>query len=213
MIGNTTPPIVYTNAEILDRFQKEPGMVSSLRVITEPHDAPTQRRVAKALEEALGAADVRISQMLLGVDWKAQQASTFNVLIYFLLVMAVLIALVGGLGLTGTMSMNVLERTREIGVLRAVGAPNGAILRMVVAEGVTVGLLSWLLALVISFPLTRILDVGVGSALFKQTLDFAFGLNGMAIWLAGVLVLSALASALPALRAVRLTVRDVLAYE
>ena len=188
-------------------------MVSSLRVITTHNDAETQQRASKALEEAFSQANIQVTYILLGTDWYVQQSSTFNVLIYFLLVMAVLIALVGGLGLTGTMSMNVLERTREIGVLRAVGASNGAILRMVITEGVMVGLISWLLALALSLPLTRLLDVGVGSAIFKQTMSFVLGWNGTVYWLGGVVVLSTLASALPALRAVRSTVRDVLAYE
>jgi putative ABC transport system permease protein len=211
--GNIDPPVVYTNAEILDRYQEEAGMISSLRVITTHNDAETQQRASKALEEAFSQANIQVTQILLGTDWYIQQSSTFNVLIYFLLVMAVLIALVGGLGLTGTMSMNVLERTREIGILRAVGASNGAILRMVITEGVMVGLISWLLALALSLPLTRLLDVGVGSAIFKQTMSFVLGWNGTVYWLGGVIILSTLASALPALRAVRLTVRDVLAYE
>ena len=52
----------------------------------------------------------------------------FNILVVFLLIMATLLAVVGALGLTGTMSINVLERIREIGVMRAIGASTGAIM-------------------------------------------------------------------------------------
>jgi putative ABC transport system permease protein len=107
----------------------------------------------------------------------------------------------------------VLERTREIGVLRAIGASNGAVLRIVLVEGLLIGLISWALAIVLSFPVTLVLDTGVGSAMFQSPLKFAFGWTGLAGWLAGVLLLAVLASLLPAARAVRLTVRDVLAYE
>ena len=59
---------------------------------------------------------------------------------------AALLAVVGGLGLAGTMSLNVLERTREIGVMRAVGGSDGSVRLIVVFEGLFVGILSWVLS-------------------------------------------------------------------
>ena len=55
-------------------------------------------------------------------------------------------AAVGVIGLTGTMSINVLESTREIGVMRAIGASDGAVAQVFIVEGLVIGLLSWLLA-------------------------------------------------------------------
>ncbi|MBK8049853.1 MAG: ABC transporter permease [Anaerolineales bacterium] len=60
----------------------------------------------------------------------------FDIIVYLLLAMGVLIASVGALGLAGTMSTNVLERTREIGVMRAIGASDGSVLRIVIVEGI-----------------------------------------------------------------------------
>ncbi len=213
MSGNVNPPLLYANYESLDRYMPEQGLTTMLQVSTVDGSVTTQRRAAQALEKAFGGQGLQTAMVQVNEDWLAQQRSSFNVIIYFLLVMAALIALVGVLGLTGMMSMNVLERTREIGVLRAVGASNGAVLGMVIAEGTTVGLVSWLLALALSFPLTSIMDSAIGTVMFKRPFPYVIGWQGWVIWLAGVLVLSALASALPAGRAVRLTVRDVLAYE
>ena len=131
----------------------------------------------------------------------------------FLLIMAVLLAVVGGLGLMGTMSINVLERTREIGVLRAIGASNGAVLRIVIAEGVLIGVLSWAIGALLALPLSLLLSNAVGVAFLQMPLDFVFSLSGLAIWLGIVVLLAALASFLPAWSASRVTVRDVLAYE
>jgi putative ABC transport system permease protein len=213
MAGNIVPPIVFANYERLNGVRNETDMVSELHVATFPQDAVTQRLVARALETRFDQVGIPVAQVQTKVEFTSQQAASIDVLAYFLLVMAVLIALVGGLGLTGMMSMNVLERTREIGVMRAVGASSGAILRIVIAEGMLVGIISWVLAAPLSIPITLMLNQGVGTAIFTVPMDFYFNWQGLALWLVGVLALGALASAVPAWSAARLTIRQVLAYE
>ena len=211
--GNLNPPILYVNAAYLSQQLGTADQVNELRIATTASNLATQKQVARAVEARFKQAGIPVAQLILGEEWRKGQAATLDVFVYFLLVMAVMIAVVGGLGLTGTMSMNVLERTREIGVLRAIGASNGAVMRVVLVEGLLVGLISWAMAVPLSFPVTLALDTGVGVAMFQSPLNFAFGWNGLVFWLAGVLALAVLASLLPAARAVRLTVRDVLAYE
>ena len=211
--GNVEPPFVYTNFEYFSRLLNDVGRAASYRVVTTSSDPITEDRVAKQIEQQLRATGLRLSNITTGATFRAQQTSTINVFIYFLLIMAVQIAAVGGLGLMGTMSMNVLERTREIGVLRAVGAARGAILRLVIVEGMVIGLLSWILAVVVTIPMTFLFNTLVGIAFVSVPLKFAFDFEGVLIWLAGVMGLAVLASLLPAWNAGRLTVREVLAYE
>jgi putative ABC transport system permease protein len=211
--GNLNPPILYVNAAYLGKVLVGADQVNELRIATTAGNLAGQRQVATALENRFKQAGIPVGQLTLGEEWRKGQAATLDVFVYFLLVMAAMIAVVGGLGLAGTMSMNVLERTREIGVMRAIGASNGSVMRVVLVEGLLIGLISWVLAILLSFPVTLALDSGVGVAMFKTPLKFAFGWSGLVNWLAGVLVLAVLASIVPALRAVRLTVRDVLAYE
>ena len=213
MAGNIIPPIVYTNYEYLTRVRNEIDRVSNLRVVTAPQDAATQERVAKALEANFKQEGIQVSQVTTGTELIAQNTATTDVLVVFLLVMAVLIAVVGGLGLMGTMSMNVLERTREIGVMRAIGASNGAILQLVIVEGMLIGVISWAVGALLALPISTLLANVVGASMFQSPLDFVFSLDGFLVWLAGVLVLSAVASFLPARNAARLTIREVLAYE
>jgi putative ABC transport system permease protein len=144
---------------------------------------------------------------------RAQVESQFNVLIVFLLVMAVLLAVVGAIGLMGTMSLNVLERTREIGVMRAIGASDGAILKIVIVEGILIGLLSWLMGTVLALPLSKVLSDAVGASIFQTSLSYTYSMGGVELWLAVVILLAAVASFWPARNASRVTVRDSLAYE
>jgi putative ABC transport system permease protein len=127
--------------------------------------------------------------------------------------MAILLALVGGLGLMGTMSINVLERTREIGVMRAIGAPNRGVAQVFILEGIIIGLLSWCFGALLAIPLGRILSQAVGGAIMGIPLSFSYSMPGLWLWLVVVIGLSALASFIPARSASRLTVREVLAYE
>jgi putative ABC transport system permease protein len=127
--------------------------------------------------------------------------------------MALLTASVGSMGLAGTMGMNVLERTREIGIMRSIGAVDREIMRTVIVEGVVIGSISWFLGAILSFPFTYGLSTIVSLAIFNSPIDVHFTWIGYIIWLAVVLVLSALASVLPARNAASLTIREVLAYE
>ena len=197
----------------LTSITRRPGRASWIQVVTDQHDQATRDRVVRDLDAHFKALGIRMSGSETIDDVRRIIGSQFGVIVSFLMIMAVLLAVVGGLGLMGTMSINVLERTREIGVLRAIGASNGAVLRIVIVEGVLIGALSWLIGALLALPLSWLLSNAVGVAFIQMPLDFVFSLQGLAIWLGLVVALAGLASFLPAWNAARLTVRDVLAYE
>jgi putative ABC transport system permease protein len=211
--GNVSPPLLYVNYEYISRLIGVPEMAYSLRVITNNHDSATQVRVNEQLQDAFEARGVQIGSTQLSADFIRDQKAQTDILVYFMLVMASLIAVVGGLGLMGTMSINVLERTREIGVMRAIGASNWDIQAIVLTEGMVIGILSWAISIVIAIPITNVLCYGVGVAILTAPMPVVFGTSGIFAWLIFTIVLGSLASALPARRASRLTVRDTLAYE
>lgn len=131
----------------------------------------------------------------------------------FLIVMSVIIGGVGGLGLMTTMSLNVLERRREMGVMRAIGATPKTIWLMIVAEAVVIGLMSWAIAALLAWPVSKALGDLLVRAMFKSGLDFTFEPLGLLVWIVVSISLSAAASFLPAWKASRVTVREALAYE
>jgi putative ABC transport system permease protein len=211
--GNVNPPLLYVNYEYLSQVVGAPGQVYSLRVLTRQHDAATQKRADDRLIALFEERGIQVGSTQLGADFIASQKATTDILVYFMLVMATLIAIVGGLGLMGTMSINVLERTREIGVMRAVGASNGDIQSIVIVEGLIIGLISWMISILLAIPITAILCFGVGMAVLTSPMTPVYGVTGIIAWLFFTLFLATIASALPARRASRLTVRDTLAYE
>ena len=131
----------------------------------------------------------------------------------FLSVMGWLMLVVGALGLASTMAIGVLERTREIGVLRAIGARDGAILAIVQAEGLTIGLLSWAIALPLSVPMSLALGAAFGRIMLPVPVRIIPDGTAVLAWLALVLVVSVGASAWPAWRAMRVPAARALSYE
>jgi putative ABC transport system permease protein len=211
--GNVSPPLLYVNYEYLSKLVGAPGQVYSLRVLTDQHDAISQRRISDQLQALYKAEGISINSVQLGAEFIRDQKAQTDILVYFMLAMAGMIAIVGGLGLMGTMSINVLERTREIGVMRAIGASNGDIQGIVIVEGMVIGLISWAISILFAIPITGVLCFGVGMAILTAPMPAVYGVTGIIAWLIFTIVLATIASALPARRASRLTVRDTLAYE
>lgn len=205
--------LAYANYEYFAREAREAGTSSTLLVTTESHDPDVQLQVAQNLEEHFRSVGLYVQSSSTASSEQGQSQSQFGIITSLLLIMAVLIAFVGGLGLMGTMSMNVLERTREIGVMRAIGSSDGAILRIVIVEGILIGLISWVLGIVFALPISRFLSDQVGAIFIGSPFSYVYSVPGALLWLGIVMVLATVASFLPAWNASRLTVRDVLAYE
>ena len=185
----------------------------SFRVVTAQHDRAYQDAKAEELDKYLRDHGYKVRVAQAGSASLDTAVESLDILVVFLLIMAILTAIVGSMGLTGTMGMNVLERTREIGIMRAIGADDRAVMRTVIAEGIVIGSISFGLAIVLSVPFTYGLSAIVSLAVFQTPIDVVFTYLGYSIWLALVLVLSTFASILPARNAARLTIREVLAYE
>jgi putative ABC transport system permease protein len=127
--------------------------------------------------------------------------------------MALTLAVVGALGLMGTMSINVLERRREIGVMRSIGASTRAVMQIVIVEGVFIGAISWAMGSLVAIWLGRVLSNAVGAGFINSELTWRYSLGGAAFWLLVMALIAAAASVIPARSAAQLTVREVLAYE
>ena len=186
---------------------------ASLGFIVMPqHDAAFQQQVANRLRADLEARGYHIG----GAETAGQQMTSsqnqFGILVMLLMVMSALIALVGSIGLAGTLSINVLERRREIGVMRAIGASSFTVASLFVGEGLMLGLLAWLIAIPLSIPVGNLFAQAI-SGVIKFDVTYQFSWSGALTWLILIVILSTLGSMLPAIRATRVSVRESLAYE
>jgi putative ABC transport system permease protein len=205
--------IAYAPYEYISRLNNLTNRSFSYRIVTDQHDRAYQNRMAEVLDHHFRENGFKVRRAEAGLASLDTALESLDILVTFLLIMALLTASVGSMGLAGTMGMNVLERTREIGIMRSIGAVDSVIMRTIIAEGVVIGLISFALALIPSVIFTYGLSFIVSLAVFETPIQVVFTYTGYLIWLGLVLVLSAIASILPARNAARLTIREVLAYE
>jgi putative ABC transport system permease protein len=207
---------IYMNITQLAKMTGRYNQVDTLRVLATPGalvSAAEQLAIGKDLEKRFE--DARLSQGSSETRSEIFKAlgSAFNILLAVLLLVAIILAVIGGLGLTGTMGLNILERTREIGVLRAVGASHFSVRQVVVVEGVSVALISWVLSALVSYPVGRLLAEALIRTSFGTQASFSYSPWGLLTWMAVVILIGVFASLAPAHNAARLTVREVLNYE
>jgi putative ABC transport system permease protein len=191
----------------------QPQLVNGLRLSLNQVNEDSLETVKAGLDRNLERLGMRARSSNTTTETRFSFDQHMLMIYVFFIVMAAIVGVVGGLGLMTTMSLNVLERRREMGVLRAIGATPRIVWLMVVAEALVIGVLSWVIAAVLAWPVSKVVGDTFVRALFHGGLDFSFEAVGLVIWLGVSIGLSAVASFVPAWRASRTTVREALAYE
>jgi putative ABC transport system permease protein len=202
----------FANIDTLNRALHNVGKGSVIMVQATRQDLALHQAVEKDLIDYFEAEGMEIGYTALAIEDREQASAQFGVLIQVLLVMTVLMAVVGSIGLSGTLSINVIERRREIGVMRAVGASSRDVGFVFTGEGLMLGLVSWLLAVPLGMAASPTFVKMLGDVIDFPA-EYYPGTDGILFWLGIVTVLSIIASWVPARRATRISVRESLAYE
>ncbi|MBI3370029.1 MAG: ABC transporter permease [Burkholderiales bacterium] len=168
--------------------------------------------LARRLDQALLDAQRTPAQLITRERVRDGLDEHFKVVGDFIRMVALGAALLGGLWLAAASGLNVIERTREIGVLRALGAPPRAIASVFLIEGAAITLLSTLIAIVLSLVLTHLANRAAETQLLHVAVPLQFSWVGLLTLMAASLVLIG-AVALALRRVLRVSAREALAYE
>ncbi len=204
-----TPATLLVTPAFFATVSEVPGTTNTLRL--QLADTATESRVVREVGAALERAGSPVKVVITEARFAAAQGGHVYILVYALAFIAMVMAIVGLIGLTSSLGVSVLERTREFGVMRAIGCSTSMIVRTVVAEGIVIASVS----VVIASILSRVISASVGRVLASisaQDLTLSLWPRGVALWVAGLLVGTVLVSCIPAVRAARLTVRNALSY-
>lgn len=215
LAGRSSGYLAYTDYQSLSDLIDQEYKANTYRITStgENLTLEDQKALGREIERTLEEAGYSVVEVQAGESLTDTTSDGLTILTSFLLIMASLIAIVGSIGLAGTLSMNVLERTRETGIMRSIGANDRTLRNLIMVEGLLIGLISWFLGTLLAFPISILLSNAINLALFGATVEFTFTPAGILVWLVVVLVLSVLASVMPARSSSRLTIREVLAYE
>jgi len=199
--------------DTLLREIREVGRGDAIKIQTYDSSAETEARVATELRELYEAHNYEVVANTMDTAHRttAQKVNQMDTLLLLLTTMAIMIAVVGVIALSGTLSINVLERTREIGVMRAIGASSMAIAEQFIGEGLILAWLSWLIAIPLSIPV-GVTVLGAISAILNIELIYQFSAWGVLAWFGIITVLAVIASWFPARKATQTSVRDSLMY-
>lgn len=221
VVGLLFDPIITNSAhaprETVLRETNSVGKASTVWIQTVRSDPDGEAEAALALRKYYDKRKLEVNpQSPFGRDTASQITdqilNNFGVIVSLLATMSIVMGLVGGIALSGVLSLSVLERRREIGVMRAIGASSWTIARLFISEGLMLGWLSWLIALPLSIPAGVLMAKGLGAAI-QGEIVYSYTPTGALYWLAIITVLAVIASWFPARGATRISVRESLAYQ
>jgi len=207
-LGTLIAPIAQVNT----LMQVAPNVTQTV-MIRSTFKVPTQAQIntlAQQVNNAMSAAGF-LPNTVTAQQLIAQSQSKYQVIYTMLDVVAIVIALVGAIALANTLAMSVLERRREIGILRSMGAVGRKVASVFWAEGTAVGMLAWALALVLGFPAAYgFVQI---QAHVLAPVPFAFDPLNLVWMLVIIVALASLASVGPVFASARVKIAQTLRYE
>jgi putative ABC transport system permease protein len=208
-----SPATAYVSLEAFSKLTSTSGQAKMLRISYSDRSKENAMTKNREVESILEKENISVSATI--PVWLLHNAIAghMKVLVNSLMAMAILMGLVGTLGLMSTMSMSILERTREIGVMRAIGATPKKIRSLIVSEGLSIGALSIFIAIVLSLVLSTYMGRFIGNMAFRTPLSLTVSILALNIWVLIIVLGSYIATIYPAKRANKITTREALAYE
>jgi putative ABC transport system permease protein len=182
---------------------------NTVRVTLSP--TVTERDGTRQIVDALERLGIAVGSVTTESRVVGAQGGHIYILVFALAVIALVMAVVALIGLASSLGVSVLERTREFGVMRAIGCKRSDIIVTVLAEGIVTALLSAVAAVAVSRVVSEIVG-RVLASISNQELTLSLSPLSVALWVSGLVLGATLVSWYPARRAARLTVRDALAH-
>ena len=206
-LGSTSAGKLFVPETTAERLLRHQGTADFFSLGLARHDKAFVDDISRAIETRFKP----YGPSLLAAYSDRASAQQITVILQLMLyAMVAIIALIGAIGVINTLTLNVLERRREIGVLRSLGGTNWRLVQLFLTEGVMLGLFGFGVGLVLGYPLANLLVGFIGQNTFPLSFIFDWRMVGLTFLFA--LALSGAASLGPALGAARVKIGATLRY-
>lgn len=213
-IVNEVPPLPYIYMN-LDNYEKNFCGNSRQNIMISAKNLTSQEQmeVSKKIEEMFKAEGIEISE-----NWnigllRKSFVEHLYVIVNFLSVVALLAVIVGGLSIASAIGINVAERKRELGILRAIGVNRQQTISMISLEVILMGVAGWLLGLILSYPISLWAGNYFGQIFLHSDLNNTLSVSGAFIWLAISIIVSFVSGLIPAYKTASSPLKEMLEYE
>jgi len=215
VIEELDTPKIYLDMAQYDALANPDHLINSLMFVAQDKSYAKVVALKRDIEAAIAPSDLRVLYVMSQAERVKVIYDHLNIILTTIVLLSLLVLVVGALGMASATGIGILERTREIGVLRAIGATPKMIFQLFVAEGMLTGIASISIGLPLAWPLSGMASVFFGKLVLGEgaMLRYAFSLEGLVITLLTTLVFGWLASRIPARRAVMVSTHEALAYE
>jgi putative ABC transport system permease protein len=203
---------VITSVENVDQLDGDPAdFTPELLIQARDHSQSAVDALATQIDQLVNGGNTNGTRVETIQQLIQRRQSNWFIFYALLYSVALIVGAVGILGLANALAASVLERRREIGLLRSMGGSSWRIARVFWVEGLTLGGIAWLLGALLGLPLAYGFIQLVSKLVLR--VDFIIAPSAFLVMLAAVLIISTLASMVPALRASRVRIADMLRYE
>lgn len=205
---------IYMDIEVYDALFNPEHLINTISLVAKDNQYDQVMLLKENIEKQIKPSSLNVLYVMSQAERVKIVYDHLNIILTTIVLLSFLVLVVSIIGMASAMGINIRERTREIGVMRAIGAEAVQINRLLVAEGMLLVASSMFLGMIISFPLSKTAAVFFGHLMLGETTTMQLSVNGLGIFITlSVTALAGwLASRLPARIALKQSTLSALSY-
>jgi putative ABC transport system permease protein len=208
-------PKIYMDIEKYDAMFNPNHLINSLMFVAKNNEYENVITLKKDIENSISTSNLDVLYVMSQAERVKIIYDHLDIILTIIVFLSFLVLLVSAVGMASATGINIWERTREIGVMRAIGATPKKIYSLFVNEGMIISILSILLGMLLAYPLSKLAALFFGDLMLGEeaVLQYAFNPVGFWVTLVVTLMFGWLASRIPAKSAIKIPTHEALSYE
>ena len=208
-------PKIYVDINQYDSLFNPLHFINTITFVAKNNNYNDVIALKKEIERAIEPSDLDVAYVMSQAERVKIIYDHLDIILSTIILLSFLVLVVSAIGMASATGINIWERTREIGVMRSIGATPKKIYAIFVTEGMITCVISILIGLILSYPLSKLAAVFFGDLMLGKDakLEYAFSFNGFFITIVVTLLFGWLASRIPARSAIKVSTHKALSYE